>query len=150
VLDEERTYQETTDAWRTFCRRLPVWEDANDRHLVDEFCRRSFSHPGQDLLEAKRPHIALARIPGGIEGKLDEPLNLHCVGGFVVTYFYGFPRATGDLDYYTAVPANLNLLEVTGEGSKLHKKFGVCLHKAAVMTLPEDYATQREVRNRSE
>jgi hypothetical protein len=31
---KERTYQETMDAWRTSCPRLPVWEDANDRGLV--------------------------------------------------------------------------------------------------------------------
>jgi D-3-phosphoglycerate dehydrogenase len=30
----ERTYQETMDAWRTSCPRLPVWEDAGDRGLV--------------------------------------------------------------------------------------------------------------------
>jgi hypothetical protein len=27
----ERTYQETMEAWRTSCPRLPVWEDATDR-----------------------------------------------------------------------------------------------------------------------
>jgi hypothetical protein len=74
-----------------------------------------------------------------IDGMLNEPLYLHCVGGFVVSCFYGLARMTGDLEYWTAVPANFNLLEVTGEGSPLHKKYGVCLHKAAVMTLPEDY-----------
>lgn len=78
-----------------------------------------------------------------IDEMLNEPLDLHCVGGFVVAYFYGAPRSTGDLDYYnTAVPANFDLLDVTGEGSPLHKKYGVYLHKAAVMALPEDYETR--------
>jgi len=31
---KERSYEETMDAWRTSCPRLPVWEDANDRELV--------------------------------------------------------------------------------------------------------------------
>ena len=31
----ERTYQETMDAWRTSCPRLPVWEDACERGLVE-------------------------------------------------------------------------------------------------------------------
>jgi hypothetical protein len=35
VGNKERTYQETLDAWRTSCPKLPVWEDANDRGLVD-------------------------------------------------------------------------------------------------------------------
>ena len=31
---DERTYEETMDAWRTSCPRLTVWEDATDRGLV--------------------------------------------------------------------------------------------------------------------
>ena len=31
----ERGYEEVMDAWRTSCPRLPVWEDANDRGLVE-------------------------------------------------------------------------------------------------------------------
>jgi hypothetical protein len=27
----DRSYEETMDAWRTSCPKLPVWEDANDR-----------------------------------------------------------------------------------------------------------------------
>jgi hypothetical protein len=34
VGSKERTYSDTTDAWRTSCPRLPVWEDANDRGLL--------------------------------------------------------------------------------------------------------------------
>lgn len=30
-----RPYDEVMDAWRTSCPRLPVWEDANDRGLVE-------------------------------------------------------------------------------------------------------------------
>jgi D-3-phosphoglycerate dehydrogenase len=30
-----RPYAEVMDAWRTSCPRLPVWEDANDRGLVE-------------------------------------------------------------------------------------------------------------------
>jgi hypothetical protein len=29
-----RPYAEVLDAWRTSCPRLPVWEEANSRHLV--------------------------------------------------------------------------------------------------------------------
>jgi D-3-phosphoglycerate dehydrogenase len=31
---EERSYDDTMEAWRTSCPRLPVWEDANTRGLV--------------------------------------------------------------------------------------------------------------------
>lgn len=30
----DRSYEETLEAWRTSCPRLPVWEDANDLGLV--------------------------------------------------------------------------------------------------------------------
>ena len=32
---KERSYRETMDAWRTSCPRLPVWEEANERGLVE-------------------------------------------------------------------------------------------------------------------
>jgi hypothetical protein len=31
---QDRSYEETMEAWRTCCPKLPVWEDANDRGLV--------------------------------------------------------------------------------------------------------------------
>ena len=34
AASRERTYEETMDAWRTSCPRLPVWEDATDRGLI--------------------------------------------------------------------------------------------------------------------
>jgi hypothetical protein len=52
---------------------------------------------------------------------LKEPLELHCIGGFVFAHFYGLPRTTGDIDYCTAVPANFNLDEVAGQDSPLHR-----------------------------
>jgi D-3-phosphoglycerate dehydrogenase len=35
VDSKDRTYFDTMDAWRTSCPKLPVWEDANDRGLVE-------------------------------------------------------------------------------------------------------------------
>jgi hypothetical protein len=34
VATRERSYEEVMDAWRTTCPKLPVWEDANDRGLI--------------------------------------------------------------------------------------------------------------------
>jgi hypothetical protein len=34
LAKRDRTYEETMDAWRTSCPKLPVWEDANDRGLI--------------------------------------------------------------------------------------------------------------------
>jgi hypothetical protein len=78
----------------------------------------------------------------GLDGTLNEPLELHCIGGFVLVHFYGLPRTTGDIDYYSAAPANLNLDEVAGQGSPLHKKYSVWLHRVAVANLPEEYQSR--------
>jgi hypothetical protein len=34
IAQEERSYAEVMEAWRTSCPRLPVWEEANARGLV--------------------------------------------------------------------------------------------------------------------
>ena len=57
----ERTYQQTIDAWRTSCPRLPVWEDATDRGLVetDLVCGRAVVRATPDglaLLKERRVH----------------------------------------------------------------------------------------------
>lgn len=58
---QQRTYQETMDAWRTSCPRLPVWEDANDRGLVETTPANGHSlvrltPAGLALLKQQRPH----------------------------------------------------------------------------------------------
>ena len=52
----ERTYQETMDAWRTSCPRLPVWEDATERGLVVASPIVRPTAAGLAFLEEMRPH----------------------------------------------------------------------------------------------
>jgi hypothetical protein len=59
---KERTYQETMDAWRTSCPRLPVWEDATERGLVETATANGRSlvraaPAGLALLKEKRPQV---------------------------------------------------------------------------------------------
>ncbi len=35
VAKQERSYDETMDAWKTSCPKLPVWENATDRGLIE-------------------------------------------------------------------------------------------------------------------
>lgn len=77
-----------------------------------------------------------------LDDMLTEQLELHCIGGFVLTFFYCLTRTTGDIDYYAAVPANLNLDGMAGQGSILHQKHKVWLHRVAVANLPEDYVSR--------
>ena len=58
---KERTYPETMDAWRTSCPRLPVWEDATGRGLVETIFVNGRSlvratAAGLEFLKEKRPH----------------------------------------------------------------------------------------------
>ena len=61
VARQERTYRETMDAWRTSCPKLPVWEEATDRGLVQTlFVNRAsvvrVTQAGFDFLKENRPH----------------------------------------------------------------------------------------------
>jgi hypothetical protein len=56
----ERTYEETMEAWRTSCPRLPVWEDSTELGLVETAAANGgmlvrVTPAGSALLRAKRP-----------------------------------------------------------------------------------------------
>jgi hypothetical protein len=56
-----------------------------------------------------------------LDSLLDEPIELHCIGGFAIVAAYGLKRSTNDLDYFTLVPCNRvpDLEKLAGEGSPL-------------------------------
>ena len=65
VARGERSYEETMDAWRTSCPRLPVWEEANDRGLIvreegNGRCLVRIAPSGRALLEQRR-YLALRK-----------------------------------------------------------------------------------------
>lgn len=74
-----------------------------------------------------------------LDDLLPESVRLHCIGGFVVRFFYGLMRMTGDIDYYASVPRWINLDEIAGRGSLLEKKYKIYLQRVGVTNLPEDY-----------
>ena len=58
---KERTYQETMEAWRTSCPRLPVWGDATDRGFVqtkftDGRSLLTVTQAGFEFVKQRRPH----------------------------------------------------------------------------------------------
>jgi hypothetical protein len=72
---------------------------------------------------------------------LDEPIELHCNGGFAVVIGYGLPRGTNDLDYRTLIPYNRinDLQRIAGGGSALAIKHKVHVQHTAVDSMPDDY-----------
>ena len=76
-----------------------------------------------------------------IDQTLDQPVALHCIGGFAIAMLYGLPRPTVDIDCLTVIPVEKTaaLLSFAGEGSALHKKYGVYLQQVGIVTVPENY-----------
>jgi hypothetical protein len=72
---------------------------------------------------------------------LDEPIELHCIGGFAVVIGYGLPRGTNDLDYRTLIPYNRinDLQRIAGVGSALAIKHKVHVQHTAVDSMPDEY-----------
>jgi hypothetical protein len=76
-----------------------------------------------------------------IDGRLDCPVVLHCIGGFAIAMLYGLPRPTVDVDCLAVIPAEetARLQSLAGEGSALHKKYGVYMQHVGIVTVPENY-----------
>lgn len=76
-----------------------------------------------------------------VDSEINEPVVLHCLGGFVVEWIYGMPRRTGDIDYFEAIPSESAkaLEEIAGRESEIYKKYQLHFQKAAVAAVPEDY-----------
>jgi Nucleotidyltransferase of unknown function (DUF6036) len=76
-----------------------------------------------------------------IDGRLEGAVELHCLGGFVVTMLYGLGRPTADVDVITIAPGDIieHLLELASKGSELHRRYGIYLDFVTIATVPEDY-----------
>ena len=77
-----------------------------------------------------------------LDSQLTELVELHCVGGFVLTTVYRLPRVTGDCDYVAALGGSDQLDALAGYDSPLHKKYQVYLQRVSVTTMPENYASR--------
>ena len=80
--------------------------------------------------------------------ELDEllkgPVELRCLGGFVITQQYGIGRETSDIDYLAlaAQSRHDDVEALAGLGSKLHRKYHVYTQYVGIVTPPADYASR--------
>jgi hypothetical protein len=76
-----------------------------------------------------------------IDSTLTEEVRLHCLGGFVITMVHEFDRVTVDVDILpVASKSDLeSLINLAGQGSKLHKKYKVYLQIVGVAPVPINY-----------
>jgi len=72
---------------------------------------------------------------------IDEPVDLHCMGGFAVVQAYGLERATADIDVLSVVPysSGERLMALAGKESPLRRRHKVYLDVVSVATAPENY-----------
>jgi hypothetical protein len=78
---------------------------------------------------------------------LSKPVQLQCVGGFVLVTRFGFPRATNDIDYLPTLAPDeqRRLLDIAGKGSSLHNRFHVYIQcVGGVTSLAENYEDRLE------
>ena len=80
-----------------------------------------------------------------IDASLAKDVELHCLGGFVVSVLYNLARPTADVDVVAITPRSEieSLMRLAGQGSDLHRKHKVHLQLVGVATLPERN-TQRD------
>jgi hypothetical protein len=76
-----------------------------------------------------------------IDRFLQEEVVLHCLGGFALSVLFDLDRLTADVDVLPVGPSAATelLIRLAGEGSALHKKYGVYLQVVGVGPVPINY-----------
>lgn len=76
-----------------------------------------------------------------IDATLVEDVEVHCLGGFVITVMYDLARPTADMDVIAITPRSEieSLMSLAGQGSDLHRKHKAYLQLVGVATVPESY-----------
>ncbi len=76
-----------------------------------------------------------------VDRALGQSVEVHCLGGFVLSVLWDLSRPTGDVDFIEVRPgkANEELMQIGGEGSKLAEKHHLRFHRVTIAAYPEDY-----------
>ena len=97
-----------------------------------------------DRTDPKRPPEPWASFMKALDEALDVDVELHCLGGFVVTLQFGVSRGTSDIDILDAVPHHMlaELQGLAGLGSDLQRLYGVYLQPVPIARYPENYESR--------
>ena len=76
-----------------------------------------------------------------VDRTLSEPVEVYCLGGFVLSVLWGLPRPTGDVDFIEARPgtAGEKLMQIAGEGTELAEKYHLRFHRVTIAEYPDGY-----------
>lgn len=79
-----------------------------------------------------------------VDQALKEPIEVHCLGGFVLSVLWDLPRPTGDIDFIEVRPgdASEDLLRIGGEGTALAEKHHLHFQRVTIAAYPERYETR--------
>jgi hypothetical protein len=79
-----------------------------------------------------------------VDRALGRPVEVHCLGGFVLMVLWGLPRPTGDADFVEIKPAEAaaDLLSIGGDGSELASQYHLRFHQVTIAEYPEGYASR--------
>jgi hypothetical protein len=78
------------------------------------------------------------RFLAEVDRLLPVPVQLHCLGGFVLAVRHRLPRATSDIDYIASVPRDAveTVQRIAGRDSPLAKKHRLHFQHVGVASLP--------------
>ena len=93
------------------------------------------------IMSVNRPAEPWLSFLTQLDAQLTEPADFHCMGGFVVSQCYGFTRETRDIDVLTVIPVQVvdRVIKLAGKHSALHTRYGVYVHRFAIVNYPADY-----------
>lgn len=78
-----------------------------------------------------------------LDDHLDAPVEIHCLGGFVIASMHNFTRVTADVDVFQVVGTSAHAIaSLAGQGSPLHQAHKVYLDIVAVASVPDNYAAR--------
>lgn len=89
----------------------------------------------------KRPPEPWDSFLKELDAAVDTPVRLDCIGGFVVTQFYGLDRPTADVDVIELAPRESaeTLMALALRGGPLSRKYLIYIDRVAVAAVPENY-----------
>jgi len=69
-----------------------------------------------------------------VDAALSAPVEVHCLGGFVLGVLWGLPRPTADVDVVVIRPSSSadELLRIAGDGSELSRKRGLHFQQVTI------------------
>jgi hypothetical protein len=79
-----------------------------------------------------------------VDRALEETVEVHCLGTFVLSVLWGLPRPTGDIDVLEIRPRHAGeaLLRIAGQGTALAAKHQLHFEHVTIAEYPEGYESR--------